>query len=157
LFAGLRLNAASCASAALSPMMATMKIAMPRAIERREQQRQRQERVQHRLEFEEAEELEIQIAAAAPVLAELLIAAFFRLANDALRQMPAKPQAVRREHRRDHETPLQIAGRERRIQRGEHREVHRPADVDVTEVAVADAEQPQSEHHRDHEQRAEQQ
>src|SRR5689334_19819442 len=60
-----------------------------RVVEARDEHRQREECVERGLELEEAEELEIQVAAPAPILAELLIATFFRLAKDAFAQMPS--------------------------------------------------------------------
>ena len=129
-----------------------------RFVDAGDQHRQREERVEQGLELEEAEELQVEsafiVAAAAPVFAQLLIATFFGLADDAFAEMPSKPQSMRSEHCGNQRAAWQIPGRERGIQHGQHREIHRPADIHVTEVVVADAEPPEREHDRDHDERA---
>jgi hypothetical protein len=128
-----------------------------RRIHAGEQQRQREEGIEQRLEFEEGEELQVEVAARAPFAAQLHVPAFFGLADDAFGQMPSQAQAVDGEHRRDEHAARQVARRECRVEHAEEGEIHRPADVDVAEVVMAHAQEPQPEHRRGDQERSEQQ
>src|SRR5688572_26866254 len=63
------------------------RVKLRRAIEAGEKQRKSKECIEYGLEFKEAQEFQIEVAARTPFLAQLRIAAFFGLTDDALREV----------------------------------------------------------------------
>jgi hypothetical protein len=86
------------------------------------------------------------LAGRTPPAPQFDVAPLLGLAEHAARQVPGEPQPPQREHRGDQRAPRAGSGAERPVDQREHSEVRRPADVDVAEVPLPDAEQPEHRH-----------